>query len=555
MPSGKELKSWYDQLKNARRNFDPQYEDVARYIVPNRQGFITKLTPGTRLTNYLYDSTAVMSAPMLAASTHGALTSSAIQWFKLEFRNPELRKIANARKWLEDAGHRMYRAINDSNFASQVAESYLDLGSFGTMSTLIEEQQTRHGQPTTQDRFQGLRFTSLNLAHYWISEDGEGMVDTIAREIEMRASAALKRWPETLPEKIRKAAEKSPFQRFTFLHIITPRENHAPVQAGVMLTGPQRPWASYYIEPDSGQLLEEEGYYEWPAPTARWSQASGEIYGRGPGFIALPDVKTINKAKELGLKAWAKLIDPPLKRRHNGIIGRVSLQPGKTTTVREMDDLQPIIDPSNYRFDLTQFREEELKLSIRQAFYVDQLVLPPPMPGSQMTATEASIRYEIMQRLLGPTLGRLESEYLNPTVERVFALMMRNNAFAQMPPELTEAQGDGKIDVQYVGPLARSQHMEEVANTQRWIGDLGGMAEMLPEVLDNIEPDGTAELLADRYGVPERARRTEKSRDEIRTERTENAKTENALALRGAQAEIGKQDAQASAQRAKGQGQ
>ena len=82
--------------------------------------------------------------------------------------------------------------------------------------------------------------------------------------------------------------------------------------------------------------------------------------------------------------------------------------------------------------------------------------------GPQMTATEVQVRYELMQRLLGPTLGRLQSEFLNPIVERAFYSMLRGNALPPMPEVLQQIGGD--LDIEYVGPLARSQKMDEVTS-------------------------------------------------------------------------------------------
>ena len=98
----------------------------------------------------------------------------------------------------------------------------------------------------------------------------------------------------------------------------------------------------------------------------------------------------------------------------------------------------------------------DVRASVRRIFFSDQLELNE---GPQMTATEVQVRYELMQRLLGPTLGRLQSEFLNPIVERAFYSMLRGNALPQMP-ECCNARFD--LDIEYVGPLARSQKMDEV---------------------------------------------------------------------------------------------
>ena len=45
--------------------------------------------------------------------------------------------------------------------------------------------------------------------------------------------------------------------------------------------------------------------------------------------------------------------------------------------------------------------------------------------GPQMTATEVIQRNEEKMRLLGPVLGRLQSELLKPLIDRVFAILLK----------------------------------------------------------------------------------------------------------------------------------
>jgi hypothetical protein len=142
------------------------------------------------------------------------------------------------------------------------------------------------------------------------------------------------------------------------------------------------------------------GYNEFPYLVPRWSKATGEIFGRSPSYNALPDIKTLNKAVEIGLKAWAKAIDPPLLVQDDGVIGRVRTTPAGITVVRNDGAVKPLQIGSNWQ--ITDLKENQLRTAIRQAFYSDQLQL---QDGPQMTATEVQVRYELMQRLLGPTLG------------------------------------------------------------------------------------------------------------------------------------------------------
>jgi hypothetical protein len=115
-----------------------------------------------------------------------------------------------------------------------------------------------------------------------------------------------------------------------------------------------------------------------------------------------------------------------------------------------------------------------------------------------MTATEVQVRYELMQRLLGPTLGRFQSEFLNPLIERVFGIMFRAGALMQQPDVI----GGSKLDIEYVGPLARSQRMEEAVAIERLYQLAMNVAQVDPNIMDNIDHDTAIRMRAKLLGVP-----------------------------------------------------
>ena len=110
-----------------------------------------------------------------------------------------------------------------------------------------------------------------------------------------------------------------------------------------------------------------------------------------------------------------------------------------------------------------------------------------------------------MQRLLGPTLGRFQSEFLNPLIERVFGIMLRNNAFLPAP-EIIQGQ---PIDVEFIGPLARSQRMEEAVAVERLYQLAMNLAQADPGVLDIINHDVAIRMRAELLGVPKSVLRGE----------------------------------------------
>jgi len=252
------------------------------------------------------------------------------------------------------------------------------------------------------------------------------------------------------------------------------------------------------------------GYNEFPYLVPRWSKATGEIFGRSPSYNALPDIKTLNKAVEIGLKAWAKAIDPPLLVQDDGVIGRVRMTPGGVTVVRHDGAIKPLQIGSNWQ--ITDLKENQLRTSIRQAYYSDQLQL---QDGPQMTATEVQVRYELMQRLLGPTLGRFQTEFLNPLIERTFGIMLR--AGGLLPePDVIKGQ---KIDIEYVGPLARSQRMEESVAIDRLYALAMNVVQIDPSIMDNINHDEAIRLRGDLLGVPKIILRAREEVEELREQR------------------------------------
>lgn len=117
--------------------------------------------------------------------------------------------------------------------------------------------------------------------------------------------------------------------------------------------------------------------------------------------------------------------------------------------------------------------------------------------GQNMTATEVMQRTEEKMRLLGPVLGRLQSELLQPLVTRCFNLLNKNNKFLPPPDTL----GDQDIEIEYVSPLAKAQKTQELSSIMRGIEIFGTMQNVAP-VFDYIDIDGLVDHVQDVLGLP-----------------------------------------------------
>lgn len=515
----KDILKRYDNLKTKRSLWEPLWEELAQYIVPKRTGIVAKLTPGEKKTRKVYDSTAIDANDKLAASMHGALTGPTTRWFSMKLRQQELNEIPAVMLWLQDASMKMFLAIQQSNFNGEIQEVYTDLSAFGTGVILVDEAVDRNNKGQM-----GLRFEAYPIGSYVIDEDAFGRVNVFIRHFELSRHAIASRFgKDKLPQKDRDALDKDPDTKLPVVHAIVPREQVPPISKRSS-PSTSLPYASYYIldkqgdnNTTRGYMLKEGGYHEFPVAVVRWSKAAGEMYGRGRGEIALGDVKTLNRAVQMRFKAWAKAIDPPLLVKDKGIIGRVKIGPASLNTIREDGAIEAL--ESKSRFDVSNFSEERLQLNIQRTFFNDQLQLPDK---TIITATEADRRIELMQRILGPTLGRLDRELLNMVIKRAYKILERANAFLPVPPVL-QAQG-GNLDIEFDGPLARAQRISQMTALERFVAGVIPLAEAEEGILDNINFDEYVRVAAESTTIPASILRSKEEVGQIRKQREEAQK-------------------------------
>lgn len=506
--------AWYKRLLGVRATWEPLWQDLASYLTPNKSMILTRKTPGSKTTELVFDGTGERSLRRASSNMHGSLTSASLKWFALKMRDNDLNKYKTVRIYLEDTVNRMLNTFNQSNFGSECQELYIDLGGFGTGSLFTEEIDPSPGQ-----KFGGLRVTALPMGSYVIDEDPYGRVDVLMRSIQKTARNLVEQFPDApIPDDIKRKAEEQKDTSYEVIHAIYPRKGGKSTPKTVEK---DLAYASCYILMKDKVLLKESGFHEFPAPTPRWSKVAGETWGRGPGHLALPDVKTLNRLVELSLKAAAKAVDPPLMVAHDGIFGGViRLNPSGITYVKDTEkSIAPI--PLGTKWDVVKMEIAQLQQSIRESFNVDNLTLKD---RPQMTAEEVRARIEQMQKDIGPTLGRIETEFLNPLIGRVFNMMFRAKALLPPPQEILNAmaQNAGDIDVEFTGQMAKNQRIGEVyaiRQTYDLATAIATARAALPGVDDSLDADKALTIAGTILGVPEEMIRDKKEVGAIREDR------------------------------------
>jgi len=205
---------------------------------------------------------------------------------------------------------------------------------------------------------------------------------------------------------------------------------------------------------------------------------------------------------ETALKAAQKLADPPLAAADKGLVRAAHTAPGGITYGAIDANGQVLVKPlyAGGSLSATLGLMEQRRDQVREAFHLSLM----QMAGSpNMTATEWIGRQEEKLRLLGPNLGRLQSEFLSPLIRRRFGILLRAGHLPEPPPEIRGQP----LSIEYVSPLARAQMAGEAQAVVRLYDSLLSVAGSAPGVLDNIDHDEAVQVLGRGWAVPARIMR------------------------------------------------
>jgi hypothetical protein len=257
------------------------------------------------------------------------------------------------------------------------------------------------------------------------------------------------------------------------------------------------PWSSLYMDSKEKTLIDEGGFWELPVMVARWSKDAGERYGRGPGITALPDAKMLNAMWKTIIKGAQKMVDPPMLMDNDGVMSQLRTAPGsvniqEATSLRE-NSVRPLLTQGrpDLGIDLVNRKQQ----NIQSAFHSEVL---PLFNSPYMTATQVLELVQQAQRFLSPILGRLQSELLEPMVQRVFGIELRSGRLDPIPSVLAGQN----VLVEYISPIARAQKASDVSAIVETFAVAAEMEQFKPGTMDNLDSDVAIRQIAEAKGIP-----------------------------------------------------
>jgi hypothetical protein len=492
-------------------------QEVAQYVFPRQDEFFkSSRTEGEKRMQKIVDPTACLALEKFAAAMESMLTPRSSKWHGLRHPDDRINEDQEASKWYDDLTDVLFslRYSPRANFASQQHENYMSLGAFGSNVLAVEEMPGR-----------GILYRSHHIAEHFFMENAHGKIDRDWRKYKLTAMQAMEKFGEECPPAIKKAAEKEPNTKFDFLHCVIPNDERNPYKEG------KAGWAfsSYHISFEGKKLLARPGgYRSFPFMIGRYVTAPGEIRGRSVAMTALPEIKMLNEQRKTDLRARHKAISPPHLAADPHTVRKVNLAPDHINYGMLDANGNPLIRPygNDARIELANDTIMQSREFINDAFLVTlfQILVDSP----QMTATEVLQRAQEKGALLSPTMGRQQSEYLGPMIEREISILDAHGYFTDegplpMPQIIKDAKENSEDDimVEYSSPLSRMQKTEEALGTERTIQSLIPLAQFVPDILDNVDFDQYVDIIGTANGAPAKLFKKDEDKQATRDSRAQ----------------------------------
>ena len=489
----------FSRAKSRRMNWEGTWQEIFDYVYPGREGFSSS-APGQRKDDLIFDETAVVGVQEFASRMLAGIVPNNMRWARFE-PSPRIEAeldptdLMRVQGQLDEVTQEVFEHIENSNFQQEAHESFLDLA-VGTGSMVINRGD---------DSLKTLDFASVPMHTVYLEEGPFGGIDGQYRVQTPKAEDIALLWPDAkLTNNIKDKIDGN----------TQSRDGETKVK---ILECTHRDWSAvdtetylhYVMDVEEKTYIvkrEYKGIGSSPWVNFRWAKASNEIYGRGPAYNALAAIKTCNLTVQLILENAEMSIAGMWQLDDDGVINpaNIRLVPG-TVIPRSVNarGLEPLASPGN--FDVAQLVLQDMRHNINRALYNETL---GRREGTPISATEVAERMAELSRQLGAVFGRLQTEFVFPTLRRVVYLLKEQGRI-----ELPTLNGQ-EVKIRAVSPLIRAQRNEDISQHVNFVTALGQL--FGPAAVQTmVNPQNFAEQMAKWYQIDASLLRSEGEQEEL----------------------------------------
>lgn len=519
------------ELDLERATFLAHWRELGDYILPRRPRFtVTDVNRGDRRNQKIIDSTATLAARTLKSGMMSGVTSPARPWFRLTTPDFMLAENGTVKEWLSYVSDRMTAIFLKSNLYNVLPIIYGDMGVFGTAAMYCEEDFTG----------EVVRFTAFPVGSYMVANNAAGKVDTFIREFRLTVSQVIEKFGKKLPngeidfsnfsDHVKNLYQQNSRAAWIDIcHVIRPNDDYNPNK----LESKYKKYVSRYYERGSagGQAngssfnnsdvyLSESGYDYFPVLCPRWETSAEDVYGTDcPAMAALGDIKQLQLGEKRMMQAIDKMVNPPMVAPNSMKTSKSSILSGDITYVDVREGMQGFrpAHEVNARIAELEGKQGQLRDRIRRAFYEDLFLMLAASDRRTITAREIDERHEEKLLALGSVLEQINQDLLDPLIDIIFDIMMRQGL---IPPAPKELQGQ-PLKVEYISIMAQAQKLIGLGGIERFFSFANQIVGVNPEALDKIDLDQALDVYGDLTSLQPRIVRSDEMVEQIRAQRAQ----------------------------------
>lgn len=489
-----------DYLQGQKGDWLSYWQDVANFCLPRKAWITTIKYYGEQLKfNFLYDSRAILALKKSASGFHSNLTNPASKWFSFRTLNDKYMQSGNVQRYFKDVDDTQYSIINQSNYNETMLEYYTDDLCFGSTCILTEEDHKTH-----------VRYTSVPIEQINIELDERGDLLNIYRNFKYTADQCLIKFGEKniTPEMRDALKDDKGYQKFEVIHFVGPRD----VRDVSKKDNVNMAYRSCWVAKKEAQSLAEGGFTSNPYEFERFWVHSDDVFGYSPAMDVLASVKLANIQKRTVLRRAMKDSDQATMAPARFWLAPFNQNPNAMNyydaTKYKPDAFQTIPTGGQPQLAVEMMQLEQQLID--QGFYLP-LFESLANVTKQMTVPEVQKRVAENLALIGPVVGRM-IKGISKSQIRTYEILQRRLLFPPVPKEIA----DQDLNLVFLSPLAKAQRSSEMNGLMTWLGLMGQIASLKPDIMDKVDTDRIADGSADLLSVDPSYVRDQKVVDQIR---------------------------------------
>lgn len=507
-----EVKRRYDNAKSNRYNFENEWQEIVKYILPNNSSFYRTANDakGETVRQYMLDQTGELALRDLVSFIVSNVCAIGTRWVTLLPEDPSLIDSEVEMKYLDSLSRRVEKYLQkpEVRFHLAIDESMEQCVGLGQGCVYRHEKGTG----------KNLRYSyeAIPVEELYCLENNIGVIDTVFRKKYMTAKQILNEYGEdaelssnteamdTLKQKI----VNDPNFEYTIVQAVYRRSETEFTKDKSNVNSKKYEFASVHFfyegisssssKENNPVVARESGYKRFPFYFYRMKKRPGEVYGRGCGHAALYGIRVLNKMCRTNLECAELVAAPPMDVPYTAYMRKINLSSRainlrksvglsvgeKATPMHVVGDLPISLDMEDRRREL-----------VKKAFFSDKLI---ESKNAEMSATESNIRQNERLSSMLPEITRIICELFNPLIEDCIDMLIQSEMVEDMSDDLKE-QGISPV---YVNAIIKAQSAQMINAFNAFAATLTQLQPQDPEIVYAMNTKEVPKMLIEGLGLP-----------------------------------------------------